>query len=65
MQASTKLCLAFFEFFTVLENQRFFQTQSPKAILSQHLNAFAFKCLKKAKYRSDILIGINIMQLAK
>ena len=25
MQASTKLCLAFFEFFTVLENKRFFQ----------------------------------------
>ena len=23
MQASTKLCLAFFEFFTVLENKRF------------------------------------------
>ena len=65
MQASTKLCLAFLEFFTVSgENQRFFQTQSPKAILS-HLNAFAFKYLKKAKHRSDILIGINIMQPAK
>ena len=25
MQASTKLCLAFFEFFTVLKNKRFFQ----------------------------------------
>ena len=25
MQASTKLCLAFFEFFTVLENKRLFQ----------------------------------------
>ena len=25
MQAFTKLCLAFFEFFTVLENQQFFQ----------------------------------------
>ena len=25
MQASTKLCLAFFEFYTVLENKRFFQ----------------------------------------
>ena len=25
MQACTKLCLAFFEFFTVLENKRFFQ----------------------------------------
>ena len=24
MQASTKLCLAFFEFFTVLENEQFF-----------------------------------------
>ena len=64
MKASTKLCLAFLEFFTVLENQRFFQTQSPKAILC-HLNAFAFKYLKKAKHRSDILIGINIMQPAK
>ena len=27
MQASTKLCLAFFEFFTVLENKRFFSTK--------------------------------------
>ena len=25
MQASTKLCLALFELFTVLENKRFFQ----------------------------------------
>ena len=25
MQASTRLCLAFFEFFTVLENKRLFQ----------------------------------------
>ena len=25
MQTSTKLCLAFFEFFTVLENKRLFQ----------------------------------------
>ena len=25
MQTCTKLCLAFFEFFTVLENKRFFQ----------------------------------------
>ena len=25
MQASTKLCLAFFEFVTVLQNKRFFQ----------------------------------------
>ena len=65
MEACTKLCLAFFEFFTVLENKRFFnQTQSPKAFLSD-LNAFAFKCLKKAKHRSDILNGLNIMQPVK
>ena len=54
MQASTELCLAFFEFFTVLEKNGFFNyTQSPKAVLS-YVNAFAFKYLKKAKNRSDI-----------
>ena len=64
MQASTRLCLAFFEFFTVLENQRFFQTQSPKAILS-HLNAFAFKYLKNANHRRDMLNGLDTMQPVK
>ena len=67
MQSSTKLCLAFFEFFTVLEskiNGFFNKTQSPKAIVS-HLNAFDFKDLKKAKHRSDILKGLDIMQLVK
>ena len=69
MPASTKLCSAFLEFFTVLENKRFFNyAQSPKAFLSD-LYAFAFKYpeyLKKAKHRSDIFInGLNIMQPVK
>ena len=68
MPASTKLCSAFLEFFTVLENKRFFNyAQSPKAFLSD-LYAFAFKYpeyLKKAKHRSDTLNGINIMQPVK
>ena len=60
MQASIKLCLAFSEFLTVLENKRFFQLDPvPEAILS-HLNAFALKYLKKAKHRSDILNRLNI-----
>ena len=57
MQASTELCLAFFEFFTVLEKTVFFnQTQSPKAVLSYFI-ALASKYLKKAKHRSDMLNG--------
>ena len=65
MQASARLCLAFFEFFTVLENKRLFQLDPvPQAIVSQ-LNAFDFKYLKKAKHRSDTLNGINIMQPVK
>ena len=55
MQASTK----------VLENKRFFQLDPvPKAIFS-HLNAFAFKYLKKANHRRDILNGLDISQLVK
>ena len=65
MQASTKLCFVFFEFFTVLENKRFFQLDpAPKAIVS-YLNAFAFKHLKRAEHRRDILNGLNIMQPVK
>ena len=65
MQASTKLCLAFFGFFTVFENKRFFQLDPvPKAVLS-HLDAFAFNYFTKAKHRSDVLIDLNIMQPVK
>ena len=65
MQASTRLCLAFFEFFTVLENKWLFQLDPvPQSNLS-HLNAFNFKYLKKAKPKSDTLNGINIMQPVK
>ena len=65
MQASTKLCLAFFEFFTVLENKRLFQLDPvPEAIIS-HLDAVDFKYLNKARHRSDILKGLNIMQPVK
>ena len=66
MQASTRLCLAFFEFFTVLENKRLFQLDlvGPKQ-LYPILRRFDFKYLKKAKHRSDTLNGINIMQPVK
>ena len=56
MQESTRLCLAFFEFFAVLENKWPFQLDPVPQ---------SNKYLKKAKHRSDTLNGINIMQPVK
>ena len=57
MQASTKLCLAFFEFFTVWENEGLFFFQLDPVPQGSFIRsyAFTFKYLKQAKHKSDIL----------
>ena len=57
MQASTELCLAFFEFFTVLEKRFFRLVPVPQVSFIVSFNAFAFKYLRKVKNRSDLLNG--------
>ena len=66
MQASTKLCLAFFEFFYSCRKWTAFSTRpSPLKQLYPILTPAILNIWKKAKHRSDILKGLNIMQPVK
>ena len=65
MQASTKLCLATFEFVNNFENKRFLRlVPSPLGPFFPTLR-LCFIYLQKSKHRSDILNGLNIVELVK